>query len=164
MVMPNGFSSKVFSLNYMLSVFSGLCAAVAIAILAFSNELFPQYGMLMAPFGATAVLVFGLPNSPLAQAKNVIFGHVITASIGVIVFYALGASPWSMGLATGLGISAMLLSGTTHPPAGANPILAIMTAQSWEFILSPVLLGALSICLMGYLANLIRSRIEPIGM
>ncbi|PAS17986.1 HPP family protein [Vibrio cholerae] len=103
----------------------------------------------MAPFGATAVLVFGVPNSPLAQPKNVIFGHLITAFIGVIFTQYIGVSAISLAVATGLAVSAMLITKTTHPPAGANPLLIMLSGQGWSFLFTPVLLGAVVIVLVG---------------
>ncbi|EEY37018.1 HPP family protein [Vibrio mimicus MB451] len=103
----------------------------------------------MAPFGATAVLVFGVPDSPLAQPKNVIFGHLITAFVGIFFTQFIGVSPLSLALATGIAVSAMLLTKTTHPPAGANPLLIMLAGQSWTFLVTPVLLGAVLIVLVG---------------
>jgi CBS-domain-containing membrane protein len=65
------------------AVIAGIFSALTLSVLAYLESL-GNYGVwLMAPFGATAVLVFGVPNSPLAKAKNVIVGHFITAVIGL---------------------------------------------------------------------------------
>ncbi len=113
----------------------------------------------MAPFGATVVIVFGLPDSPLAQAKNVIFGHLITAFIGIFFAQFIGVSPLYLAMATGLGVSAMLLTKTTHPPAGANPILIMLSAQSWSFLVTPVLIGAVVIVLLGKLMKIAKVKL-----
>jgi CBS-domain-containing membrane protein len=113
----------------------------------------------MAPFGATTVLVFGLPKSPLAQPKNVIFGHLLTAIIGLCFVSLSIIEPWTMALATGLGVSLMLLTNTTHPPAGANPLLILMTQQDWPFLFNPVLVGAISIVLIGWVINILRNKV-----
>ena len=68
--------------NLYSAIFSGLSSALAIGILTFLDSNQSDYLLIMAPFGATAVLVFGVPASPLAQPKNVIFGHLITAIVG----------------------------------------------------------------------------------
>jgi len=99
-------------------------------------------------------LVFGVPDSPLAQPKNVIFGHLITASVGLAFVHWLPVEPWSLAIATGLAISLMLVTKTTHPPAGANPLLIMLTGQSWSFLVTPVLIGALVIVLCGQLNQL----------
>ena len=139
--------------NILNALLSGMGASVIIGILAlvdFSNN---NIALLMAPFGATAVLVFGVPTSPLAQAKNVVFGHLITAFIGVFFVAYVGVSPFNIALATGLSITVMMLTKTTHPPAGANPILIMLTSQTWDFLIFPVLIGALIIVTFGKAYN-----------
>jgi CBS-domain-containing membrane protein len=97
-----------------------------------------------------------VPASPLAQPKNVILGHFFTALIGVIFITYVGVQPWSLALATGLGVTTMLLTKTTHPPAGANPILIMLTGQSWSFLFTPVLLGSCVIVVLGLVFNKLR--------
>ena len=133
----------------LLPLFAGVGAAIAIGLLSYLSATFQDIALLMAPFGATAVLVFGLPESPLAQAKNVIIGHLITAFIGVFFVQVIGVSSFSLAIATGLGVSVMLLTKTTHPPAGANPLLIMLSGQSWMFLITPVLIGTVVIVLMG---------------
>lgn len=101
--------------------------------------------LLVAPFGASCVLVFALPQSPLAQPKNVIGGHLISAFIGIAVFALMGAQPVSFALAVGLAIAAMQATGTLHPPAGADPIVALIAGASWQFLLTPILAGTIVI-------------------
>jgi len=142
------------------SVMAGLGAAIAIGLLAYLDTALPNIALIMAPFGASAVLVFGLPNSPLAQPKNVIFGHLITAFIGLIFVHFIGVTPLTLGLATGLGVTAMLVSKTTHPPAGANPLLIMLAGHtlSWFFLVTPVLIGAVVIVLAGKILQRIQKR------
>lgn len=140
----------------VFSLVSGLGAALAIAILSYADSLTTGGIWLMAPFGATTVLVCGVPDSPLAQPVNVVFGHFITALIGVIFAEYIGVYPWSLALATGMAVSAMLLTKTTHPPAGANPILIMLLGQSWGFLITPVLVGSVSIVVIGIMLKRIR--------
>lgn len=135
--------------NFVMALLAGLGAFVAIGLLSFFDTAMSDVALLMAPFGATAVLVFGVPDSPLAQAKNVIFGHMITAIVGIVFAQYVGVTPLTLALATGVAVSAMLLSKTTHPPAGANPLLIMLSGQSWPFLFTPVLLGATLIVLVG---------------
>lgn len=135
--------------NIITASLAGFGSALVIGILAYLDKSQTDFILLMAPFGATAVLVFGVPNSPLAQPKNVIFGHLTTAFIGIFFVVFIGVTPLTIAIATGLGVSAMLLSKTTHPPAGANPILIMLTGQSWSFLVTPVLSGAVLIVLCG---------------
>ncbi|MDQ0470621.1 HPP family protein [Labrys wisconsinensis] len=105
--------------------------------------------LLIAPFGASSVLVFALPQSPLAQPRNVIGGHLVSTAVGLAAFALLGATPLAFGLGVGLAIAAMLLSGTTHPPAGADPIVVVLAGASWPFLFVPVLAGAAAIVALG---------------
>ena len=135
--------------KFVLPLIAGVGASVAIGLLSYFDATLTNVTLLMAPFGATAVLVFGVPESPLAQPKNVILGHFITAFIGVFFVQMIGVSPFSLAIATGIGVSAMLLTKTTHPPAGANPILIMLSGQGWLFLVTPVLIGAVIIVVIG---------------
>ncbi|MCJ8300923.1 MAG: HPP family protein, partial [Pseudomonadales bacterium] len=134
-------------------MFAGFSASLAFAILAYLDQYIEGSLWLMAPFGATTVLVFALPDSPLAQPRNVIFGHLLAATVGLIFVKFVGVYPWSLGLATGVAISLMLITKTTHPPAGANPILVMLLNPGWGFLLTPVLVGAVILAALGYLLN-----------
>ncbi|MEZ9232500.1 HPP family protein [Vibrio amylolyticus] len=134
--------------HYFSAVIAGLGATAAIGFLTVIETTIGDITLIMAPFGATAVLIFGLPNSPLAQPKNVIFGHLITATIGVVFSLYIGVTPLTLAIATGLGVTAMMVSKTTHPPAGANPMLIMLSGQGWWFLVTPVLIGAVTIVLI----------------
>jgi len=141
------------------SIIAGIGSFIAIFTLASLSELTVEGLWLMAPFGATTVLVFGLPKSPLAHPKNVILGHLLTAIVGLCFVSLSIIEPWTMALATGLGVSLMLITNTTHPPAGANPLLIIMTQQDWPFLFNPVLVGTILIVLIGWGFNILRKKI-----
>ncbi|MFO6422634.1 HPP family protein [Motilimonas sp. KMU-193] len=132
---------------------AGVGAGIAILLLAILRAWQGVDLWLMAPFGATAVLVFGVPASPLAQPKNVIFGHLITSMIGLCFSHWVGVTPWSLAVATGLGVFAMLATKTTHPPAGANPILIMLLMPAWSFLVNPVLAGSILMVLIALLIN-----------
>ncbi|MCK0197715.1 HPP family protein [Ancylobacter sp. 6x-1] len=104
--------------------------------------------LLIAPFGATCVLVFALPDSPLAQPRNVIGGHLISSAVGLSVLALLGPGPLALALGVGLAIGAMVLTRTLHPPAGADPIVVILAGASWPFLLAPVLVGTVFLVLL----------------
>ncbi|AGT09168.1 HPP family protein [Paracoccus aminophilus] len=135
--------------------FGGMLAIWAIAEL----DLNVTQLLLIAPFGASSVLLFALPKSPLARARNVIGGHVISATMGLIVLTLLGNSPLSCGLGVGLAIAAMVLTDTVHPPAGGNPIIVILTGASWQFLLTPILAGAVLLFAMATLYRLAVSKL-----
>lgn len=135
------------------SILAGAGASIAIAVLAYLDQFVSGSLWLMAPFGASTVLVFALPNSPLAQPKNVIFGHLLTAAVGLFFVQFVGVYPWSLALATGVSVTLMLLTNTTHPPAGANPILVMLLNPGWGFLVTPVFIGAVVIAAIGYVYN-----------
>lgn len=145
--------------KFFLPIMAGVGASVSIGFLLYLGVALSNITLIMAPFGATAVLVFGLPKSPLAQPKNVILGHLITAFIGVFFVQFIGVSPIDLAIATGLGVSGMLLTKTTHPPAGANPLLIMMSGQSWSFLVTPVLIGAVVIVLIGKAMQIFQDRL-----
>ena len=99
--------------------------------------------LLIAPFGASCVLVFAPPQSPLAQPRNVIGGHLISAAVGQANYALVGAHPWGFAIGVGVAIAAMQITGATYPPAGADPIVVILARSGW--LLSPVLAGTLTI-------------------
>ena len=121
---------------------AGCGAFVAIVVLLLLQDA-SRATWLMASFGASCLLVFALPDSPLAQPRNVIAGHVLSAATGMVVAHLLGVTPVSLALAVALAIVLMLWTRTPHPPAGANPLIVMLAGSSWSFLLFPVLLGAL---------------------
>ncbi len=136
---------------------SGLGGFVVIFLLAQASASL-HIALLIAPFGASCVLVFALPHSPLAQPRNVIGGHVLSAAVGVCAYAFFGTAPWSSALAVGLAIALMELTGTLHPPAGADPIVALLAKAGWTFILSPVLAGAVLIVVVAFAYHRILSQ------
>ncbi|MCW8125043.1 HPP family protein [Microbulbifer halophilus] len=130
---------------------AGIGAALCIATLSGLDSMDRTGIWLMAPFGATMVILFCLPESPLAQPRNIVLGHCLTALVGVLSAWLFGVHAWSLGLAVGLAVALMQVTGTTHPPAGANPILLMLGGQDWGFLLTPVAAGTVLIVLFGTL-------------
>ncbi len=128
-----------------------------IFLLAYAGESLHEM-LLIAPFGASCVLVFALPQSPLAQPRNVVGGHLISTSIGLIALSLFGTQPFSLAIAVGAAIAVMELTRTLHPPAGADPIVVILSKAGWTFLISPVLVGALSIVLVAFLFHRLSSK------
>lgn len=114
--------------------------------------------LLVPFFGASAVLLYGAWNAPMAQPRNVIGGHVISALVGVLVYQLLGNSWWTVTLGVTLAILAMTVTYTLHPPGGATAFMAVYNEQSFDFILSPVGLGALCLVLIAVLINNLSSE------
>ena len=136
--------------NNFISAFG---AFLCIAVLAYLNSFDESNFWLIPPFGASMVLVMAVHESPLAHPKNILFGHILSALSGVFVFSILGFSFLSIGLAVGLAIFLMMTTKTVHPPAGANPIIAILGAKGIGFILMPVAAGASFIVLFAIIYN-----------
>ena len=134
---------------WLTALVSGLGGALAVFILAEASDL-AHVALLIAPFGASCVLAFALPQSPLAQPRNVIGGHLISSAVGLGAYMLLGAHPWSFAIGVGLAIAAMQITGTVHPPAGADPIVVIVAKAGWLFLLSPVLIGTLTIVAVAF--------------
>ncbi|MCP5366988.1 MAG: HPP family protein [Hyphomicrobiales bacterium] len=100
---------------------------------------------LIAPFGASCVLLFAVPGSPLAQPANVIGGHVLATALALALRAVLPPDWWAISLAVGLVIGAMVALRLTHPPAGADPVVVFLADPGWTFLLAPVLAGAVAL-------------------
>ena len=137
---------------------SAVGAFVCISALAYLNSFDPNNLLLIPPFGASMVLVMAVHESPLAHPKNVLFGHIISAFSGVFVYSILGFSFLSVGLGVGLAIFLMMTTKTVHPPAGANPIIAILGAKGLDFIIMPVAAGAFFIVFFAIIYNKLLRR------
>jgi CBS-domain-containing membrane protein len=152
-------------------VWSWLGAFIAICLIGYMNfRLLAETDviLLIAPFGASAVLVYGAIKSPLAQPRNVLGGHVLSALVGVACYKALYAVPWlAAGLAVAMVIVIMHATKTLHPPAGATALTAILGGDKihslgFSFALVPVAAGATILLLIALLVNNIpRSRRYP---
>ena len=123
------------------TLLAGLGGFAAIGAIALLGEV-ASTPLIIAPFGASCVLLFALPASPLARPRNVIGGHVISALVGLAALFLLGPTPVAMAAGVGGAIIAMRLTGTIHPPAGANPIVVILAVAPWWFFILPVAVGA----------------------
>lgn len=109
--------------------------------------------LLIGSFGASAVLLFGATESPLAQPRNLVGGHLVSATVAVLVVALFGSTPLAIALGVGLAIFAMNLTHTTHPPGGATALIGVQGAVGPGFILVPVLAGALILLLTALFTN-----------
>ncbi|OCL90158.1 HPP family protein [Arcobacter porcinus] len=124
--------------------------------------------LVLASFGASAVLIYGAVNSPLAQPKNLILGHIISAIIGVSSYKLFGDNLLlASALAVSSSILAMQLTLTLHPPGGATALIAVIgTPQIHElgyiFVIVPVFSGAIILFLIAFIVNNIpKNRAYP---
>lgn len=115
--------------------------------------------LLIGSYGASAVLLYGAPASPLAQPRQVLGGHFISAAVGVACFMALGETPWlAQAAAVSLAIGAMHLTHTLHPPGGATALIAVIGSPSihamgFRYVLLPGLVGPLLLLAIAVLVN-----------
>ena len=149
---------KFFSKDNINILISSFGAFLCMFLIAYLNSIDNTNIWLIPPFGASLVLVMAVHDSPLAKPRNVFFGHILSASSGVLMFYFLGDSPLSISLGVALAIMLMLITKTTHPPAGANPVIAILGAKSFEFVIMPVAIGASFIIVFALLFNRLMKR------
>ena len=119
---------------------------------------------LIGSFGASSVLVYGAIQSPLAQPRNLIGGHVISALIGVTVYKFLPDVLWlTAPTAVAMSIVLMQITKTLHPPGGATALIAVIgtpkvKALGYLYVLSPVLTGALILLVVALVFNNITSH------
>lgn len=118
--------------------------------------------LLIAPYGASAVLIYCATSVPLAQPRNVIFGHIIASIVGITCFNVLGGDWYVMGLAVALAILAMMITGTVHPPAGATSLVCVMTkTSSYLFILKTIIPGVAILLTFAILSARIFPGVRP---
>ena len=136
------------------SVLSGLVSTITIGVLTLLTYK-TEFGVfLIASFGSSMVLLFGYPESPFAQPKNIFFGHLLTSVVGVVFLYFVPLPIYLLiPLAVGFGVALMIFINVTHPPAGGNPIIVIMGSVSLDYLVNPIIIGSLIILAFGVILN-----------
>ena len=136
------------------ALIAGFFSAFTIGVLTVLTYKSTLGYFLAGSFGSSMVLLFGFPESPFAQPKNVFFGHLITALVGVIFVNFIPLPIYiNIALAVGAGIFFMILLNVVHPPAGGNPIIVIIGSASYDFLISPIIFGCIIILLLAILIN-----------
>ena len=132
---------------------AGSSASIIIGVLAFlSFETSTGY-WLMISFGATSLVVFVLYDKEFAQPANIFFGHLLGIIVGILFNEFIGMSPLSLALSVGSTITLMIYLKVIHPPAAANPLIALFGDVSIEFIVFPVMTGSLIIIFFSVIIN-----------
>ena len=140
--------------HLLKSILAGLFSTITIGALTYLTYKTPFGLFLIASFGSSMVLLYGYPESPFAQPKNIFFGHLLTAFIGIVVLKFIPLPIFiTIPLATGLGVCFMILLNVTHPPAGGNPIIVIIGSVSFEYLISPIILGSIIVLAFGVVLN-----------
>ncbi len=106
--------------------------------------------LILGSFGASCVMLFGFPDTPFAQPRNVIAGHTLSSLIGLAALKIFGPHGWAMALALGTAIACMLATRTVHPPAGSNPVIVFLTQPDWSFLVTPTLLGSILLVMVAW--------------
>lgn len=137
----------------------GMCAAI-------STLVMPGHGLLLAaPLGASAVLLFAVPSSPLAQPWPIIGGNIVPALVGIAVAHLLGHGALAAGVAVGAAIVLMSVTRCLHPPGGGTVLLPILApavlAQGYGFALLPVGLNAVLLIVIGVAFHRISGHSYP---
>ena len=136
------------------SSIAGIFSFITILILTILTYKTPYGLFLIASFGSTMVLLYGYPESPFAQPKNIIVGHFLTSLVGIIFLNFVHLPIFiNIPLAVGFGVMLMILLKVTHPPAGGNPIIVIIGSVSYDYLLTPVIVGSIVVVLFGVIIN-----------
>jgi CBS-domain-containing membrane protein len=134
------------------AVWSFLSGTLGILAIYWVTEL-SGHPLVIGSFGASAVLLFGANESVLAQPRNLIGGHVLSALVAVLMVAAFGSTPLTTALAVGFALLVMNLTHTTHPPGGATALIGVQAAADPSFVLVPVLAGALILLVTAMFTN-----------
>ncbi|QDX26285.1 HPP family protein [Sphingomonas suaedae] len=122
--------------------------------------------LIVAPMGASAVLIFAVPSSPLAQPWPVVGGNMISALLGIAVFRHVGDPMIAAGLAVGLAILAMSLCRCLHPPGGAAALTAVIGSDSvhaagYAFAFAPVALNSIALVALAMVFHRVSTHSYP---
>ena len=140
--------------NLKQSFYAGIFSIFTIGVLTALTYKTELGIFIIASFGSSMVLLFGYPESPFAQPKNVFFGHLLTALVGIFFLYFIPLPIFIIiPLAVGFGVGLMILFNVTHPPAGGNPIIVIIGSVSIDYLLTPVISGSIIIIIFAIVLN-----------
>ena len=133
---------------------AAIFSTMTIGVLSLLTYKTPYGLFLIASFGSTMVLLYGYPESPFAKPKNIFFGHFLTSVVGIIVLNFVPLPIYiTIPIGVGLGVGLMILLDVTHPPAGGNPIIVIIGSVSYDYLLSPIILGSIIVLVFGIVIN-----------
>jgi CBS-domain-containing membrane protein len=158
----------VFIAELLLAWLGGFFGITVLGYVHFNVPEHPDALMLITAFGSSAVLVFGDSESPSAQPRSLIGGHLLSALVGVLSYRILHNQPLTAAaVATATSIVVMRLTMTLHPPGGATALLAVIGTDEihnlgFFYVVAPVGIGAAVLLSLGLIINNIRgSRRYP---
>ena len=136
------------------ALIAGFFSALTIGVLTVLTYKSTLGYFIAGSFGSSMVLLFGFPESPFAQPKNVFFGHLCTALVGVVLVNLVPLPIYiNIAIGVGAGVFFMILLDIVHPPAGGNPIMIIIGSASYDYLISPIIFGCIIILLIAILVN-----------
>lgn len=143
-----------------------ICIALTMAIGAGLGLTAADLPLIVAPMGASAVLIFAVPASPLAQPWPVVGGNTISALVGIAVYRHVPDPMVAAGLAVGLAILAMSLCRCLHPPGGAAALTAVIGGESvhaagYGFALAPVALNSVALVMLAMVFHRLSTHSYP---
>ena len=134
-------------------IVAGISASIIIGVLAFLSFETSTGFWLMFSFGSTTLIVLIFYESEFAQPGNIFFGHLMGIIIGILFNEFIGISFITLGLAVGTTVTLMMYFKVIHPPAAANPLIALFADVSLEYIMFPVIVGAVVIIFLSVIIN-----------
>lgn len=160
-------------INFREHLWTFLGAFTGIALIGYLNTEIIEFHdnlFLIGSFGASSVLIYGVINSPLAQPRNLIGGHLISAFIGVTAQLLFPQQPIiAAALAVSFSIVAMQMTKTLHPPGGATALIAVIGSAKvkslgYLYVLSPILTGVIILLLVAlFFNNITNHRSYPVN-
>lgn len=153
------YQETLFDCKEHFWTFLGAFVGISLIGLLSRYRLSADAPLLIGSFGASSVLIYGVINSPLAQPRNLLGGHVLSAFIGVTLQRWIPQELWLSGaLAVSLSIVGMQITKTLHPPGGATALIAVigspkLKALGYGYVLMPVLSGVVILLLVALLFN-----------
>tara|TARA_Y100001935_G_C16979536_1_gene348092 strand:+ start:39 stop:509 length:471 start_codon:yes stop_codon:yes gene_type:complete len=134
-------------------IVAGISASIIIGVLAFLSFETSTGFWLIFSFGSTTLIVLVFYESEFAQPPNIFFGHLLGIIVGIIFNKFFGISFITLGLSVGTTVMLMMYLKIIHPPAAANPLIALFADVSLNYIIFPVLTGSALIIFLAVLIN-----------
>jgi CBS domain-containing membrane protein len=139
----------------------GICLTSLICFY-LTDQASPGHLWLIAPMGASALLIFAAPASPMAQPWPVLAGNTLSALSAWAVLFVLPPTPLSAGVAVGVAMLSMFLTRSLHPPGAATALLMVLShTTALDFVLFPVAINALTLILLGMMFNNLTGKSYP---
>jgi CBS-domain-containing membrane protein len=150
---PNPNKKWTFPLRTLPLLAIWLSAFAGIAVLIGLGQAL-QTPLMIAPFGASCLLLFVAPEAPFAQPRNVVVGYGIGAAVGLLFLYLLGTGWYVEAAGVATAITVMQLARAIHPPAAGVPLVVLWSKPGWYFLLAPALGGAVCLVLFAVILQI----------